>query len=147
MKFQSCECAFLMKTCWNWEPRARRQIKGRRSNWRTEEIHNAGNGNGLLFLEGALLVTEGQDLNIEWYVNVTAAIQNSVQCYPVINDEKTKENQSWIFTEMADAEAVAPVLWTPDGNGQLIGKNLNAGKDWRQEEKGAAEDEMVGWHH
>ena len=46
-----------------------------------------------------------------------------------------------------DAEAEAPVLWPPDAKNQIIGKDPDAGKDGRQKEKGAAEDEMVGWHH
>ena len=56
-----------------------------------------------------------------------------------------KGNQPWIFTERTDAEAEAPILWPPDAKSQLIGKDPNAGKDWRQEKR-AAEDEMVGWH-
>ena len=55
-----------------------------------------------------------------------------------------KGNQSWIFIGMADAEA--PILWPPDVN-WLIGKDPDAGKDWRWEENGMIEDEMVGWHH
>ena len=55
-------------------------------------------------------------------------------------------NQSWIFTGRIDAEAEAPILWPPDAN-RFIGKDPNAGKDWRQEEKGMTEDQMVGWHH
>ena len=58
-----------------------------------------------------------------------------------------KENQSWIFTGRTDAEAETPVLWPPDANNWLIGKDPDAGKDWRWEEKGMKEDEMVGWHH
>ena len=46
-----------------------------------------------------------------------------------------------------DAEAEAPILWPPGVTSQLLGKDPNAGKDWRQEEKGLTEDEMVGWHH
>ena len=56
-------------------------------------------------------------------------------------------NQSWIFTGRTDAEAETPILWPPDGKNWLIGKDRDAGKDWRQEEKGMTEDEMVGWHH
>ena len=55
-----------------------------------------------------------------------------------------KENQSWIFIERTDAEAEAPVLWPPDGKNWLIGEDSDAGKEWRQEEKGTTEDEMVG---
>ena len=57
-----------------------------------------------------------------------------------------KGNQPWIFVGRTDAEAEAPVLWPPDAKSWLIGKDPDAGKDWRQKEK-AAEDEMVGWHH
>ena len=45
-----------------------------------------------------------------------------------------------------DAEAETPILWPPDAKNQLIGKDPDAGKDWRQE-KGTTEDEMAGWHH
>ena len=47
----------------------------------------------------------------------------------------------------ADAKAEAPILWPPDVKSWLIGKDPDAGKDWGQEEKGATEDDMVGWHH
>ena len=57
-----------------------------------------------------------------------------------------KENQSWIFIGRTDAEAEAPVLWTIDVESQLIGKDPDAGKDWRLEEKGTTEDKMVEWH-
>ena len=58
-------------------------------------------------------------------------------------------NQSWIFIGRTDAEAEVPIFWPPDVKKWLIGKKkkTDAGKDWRQEEKGATEDELVGWHH
>ena len=57
-------------------------------------------------------------------------------------------NQSWIFIGRTDAEeAEAPILWPSDSKNWLIGKDPDAGKGWRQEEKGMTEDEMVGWHH
>ena len=52
-----------------------------------------------------------------------------------------------MFIGRTDAEAETPILWPPDGKTWLIGKDPDAGKDWRQEEKGTTEDEMVGWHH
>ena len=58
-----------------------------------------------------------------------------------------KGNQSWIFTGRTDAEAETPILWPPDVKNWLISKDPDAGKDWRQEEKGTTEDEMVGLHH
>ena len=56
-----------------------------------------------------------------------------------------KGNQPWIFIERTDTEALTP--WLPDAKSWLIGKDPDAGKDWRQEEKGVTEDEMVGWYH
>ena len=57
-----------------------------------------------------------------------------------------KGNQSWIFIGRTDAEAETPILWPPDAKNWLIKKDPDAGKDWRQEEKGMTEDEMAGWH-
>ena len=54
-----------------------------------------------------------------------------------------KENQPWIFIGRTDAEAEAPVLWPPDVKSRLVGKDPDAGKDWRQKEKDVAEDEIV----
>ena len=58
-----------------------------------------------------------------------------------------KGNQSWILIGRTDAEAETLTLWPPDVKNWLIWKDPDAAKDWRQEEKGAIEDEMVGWHH
>ena len=58
-----------------------------------------------------------------------------------------KGNQSWIFIGKTDAEAEAPIFWPPDAKSWPLGKDPDAGKDWRQKEKGMTEDEMVGWHH
>ena len=58
-----------------------------------------------------------------------------------------KGNQSWVFIGRTDAEAVTPILWLPDAKNLLIWKDPDAGKDWRQEEKGMTEDKVVWWHH
>ena len=58
-----------------------------------------------------------------------------------------KGNQSWIFIRRTDVEAETPILWSPDVKNWLLGKDPDAGKDWRQEEKSTTEDEMFGWHH
>ena len=63
-----------------------------------------------------------------------------------INPVNPKGNQSWIFFRRTNAEAEIPILWPRDGKNWLIGKKPDAGKDWRQEEKGMKKDEMVGWH-
>ena len=61
----------------------------------------------------------------------------------------SKGDQSWVFTGRTDAKAEAPILWLPHAKSwkRLIGKDSDAGRDWRQEEKGTTEDEMAGWHH
>ena len=64
-----------------------------------------------------------------------------------IKSVNPKGNQSWIFIGRTDAEADAPIIWPPDTKSQLIRKDPNARKDWRWEEKGMTEDEMVKWHH
>ena len=58
-----------------------------------------------------------------------------------------KGNQPWIFIGRTDGEAASLILWPPDAKSWLIGKDSDAGKHYRQEEKGTAEDEMVGWHY
>ena len=64
-----------------------------------------------------------------------------------IKPVNSKWNQPQIFFGSTGAEAEAPVLWPPDAKTRIIGMDSNAGKDWRQEEKGMTEDERVGWHH
>ena len=64
-----------------------------------------------------------------------------------IKPDNPKGNQLWMFTGRTDAEAETPILWPPDAKKRLIWRDPDAGKDWRQEEKGMTEDEMVGWHH
>ena len=63
------------------------------------------------------------------------------------NQSILKEISPDLFLERTDAEGEAPILWPPDAMSRLIGKDPDTGKDWGQKEKGAAEDEMVGWHH
>ena len=58
-----------------------------------------------------------------------------------------KGNQSWIFIGRTDAETEAPIIWPPDVKNWLLRKEKAGGKDWRQEEKGMTEDEMIGWYH
>ena len=58
-----------------------------------------------------------------------------------------KGNQPWIFIGSIDAEAEAPIFWSPDTKSWLIGKDSDAGKDWGQQEKGETADEMVGCYH
>ena len=58
-----------------------------------------------------------------------------------------KRNQPVIFITRSNAEAEAPILWSPDVKSWFMGKEPDAGKDWRQEEKGTIKDEMVEWYH
>ena len=81
-----------------------------------------------------------------WTVVLEKTLESPLDCKE-IQPVHPKGNQSWIFFRRTDAEAEAPILWPPDAKNWLIGKDPDAGKDWRQEEKGMTEHEMVGWHH
>ena len=81
-----------------------------------------------------------------WTVVLEKALENPLDCKE-IQPIHPKGNQSWIFVGRTDGEAETPILWPPDAKNWLIWKDPDAGKDWRQEEKGTTEDEMVGWHH
>ena len=81
-----------------------------------------------------------------WTVMLEKTLESPLDCKE-IQPVHSEGDQSWIFTRRNDAEAETPVLWPPDAKNWLIGKDPVAGKDWRQEEKGTTEDEMVGWHH
>ena len=80
-----------------------------------------------------------------WTVVLEKSLESPLDCK--IQPVHLKGNQSWIFIGRTDGEAETPVLWPPDAKNWLIWKDPDAGKDWRQEEKWATEDEMVGWHH
>ena len=81
-----------------------------------------------------------------WTVVLEKTLQSPLDCKG-IQPVHPKGNWSWIFTGRTDAKAETPILWPPDGKNWLFWKNPNAGKDWRLEEKGITEDEMVGWCH
>ena len=81
-----------------------------------------------------------------WTVVLKKTLEGPLDCkeiYPV----HPKGFQSWMFIGRSDAKAETAILWPPDVKNWLIWKAPDAGKDWRQEERGMTEDEMVGWHH
>ena len=81
-----------------------------------------------------------------WTTVLQNTLESPLDCKEV-QPVHPKGNQSWLFIGRIDVEAEAPILWPHDLKNWLIGKDPDAGKDWRQEEKGTTEDEMVGWHH
>ena len=81
-----------------------------------------------------------------WTVALEKTLESPLDCKE-IQPVHPKGNQSWIYIGRTDAEAETPILWPPDAKNWLIWKDPDAGKDWRHEEKGTTEDEMVGWHH
>ena len=81
-----------------------------------------------------------------WTVVLEKTLVSPMDCKE-IQPVHPKRNQSWVFIGRTDAEAETPILWRPDVKNWLIGKDPDAGKDWRQEEKGTTVNEMVGWHH
>ena len=80
-----------------------------------------------------------------WTAVLEKTLESPLGCK--IKPVNRKGNQPWIFIGRTDAEDKAPILGPPNVKNWLIGKDSDAGKDWRQEEKGTTEDEMVGWHH
>ena len=81
-----------------------------------------------------------------WTVVLEKTLESPLDCKEV-QPINPKGNQSWIFIGRTDPEAETPILWPSDMKNWLIWKDPDAGKDWRWEEKGKTEDEMVGWHH
>ena len=83
-----------------------------------------------------------------WFytVGLEKTLKSPLDCKE-IKPVNPKGNQSWIFNGKTDAEVEAPILWPSDMKRQLISKDPDAGEDWRQEENGMTENEIVGWHH
>ena len=81
-----------------------------------------------------------------WTVVLENTLESPLDC-KMIQPVHRKGSQSWIFIGRTDAEAETPILWPLDAKNWFIRKDPDAGKDWREEEKGTTEDEMVGWHH
>ena len=81
-----------------------------------------------------------------WTVVLKKTLESPLNCKK-IQPVHPKGNQSWIFIGRTDVEAEVPIIWPPDVKHWLIGKDADAGKDWRQEQKGTTEEEIVEWHH
>ena len=81
-----------------------------------------------------------------WTVVLEKTLESPLDCKE-IQSVHSKGDQSWVFIGRTDADAETPILWPPDAKSWLIWKDPEAGKDWRQEEKGTTEEEMVRWHH
>ena len=80
-----------------------------------------------------------------WTVVLEKTLESPLDCKEI--QPVHPKDQSWVFIGRTDAEAETPILWPPDVKIWLIWKDPDAGKDWRQEEKGTTENDMVGWHH
>ena len=81
-----------------------------------------------------------------WTVVLEKTLESPLDCQE-IQPVHPKEDQSWVFIGRTDAKAETPVLWPPHTKSWLVGKYPDAGRDWGQQENGATEDEMAGWHH
>ena len=81
-----------------------------------------------------------------WTAVLEKTLESPLGCKE-IQPVHPKGDQSWVFIGRTDVEAETPILWLPDVKKWLIWKHPDAGKDWRREEKGTTEDEMVGWQH
>ena len=92
-------------------------------------------------------MADGKNEDIQLIKHEKVVPKSASQQLLCIKPVHPKGDQSWVFIGRTDVEAETPTLWPPDAKSWLIGKDLGAGKDWGQEEKGMTEDAMVGWHH
>ena len=132
----------------NWTNKPRQQIKNQRHHFTNKGPNSQSYG----FSSSHVNMWE-LDLKVGWALKIW--------CFQTVVLEKTLENpldskiksvnpkgsQPWVFIGRTDAEAEAPILWPPDAKRWLLGKDPDSGEDWRQEEKGMTEGEMVAWHH
>ena len=81
-----------------------------------------------------------------WTVVLEKTLESPLDCKE-IQPAHPEGDKSWVFIGRTDAEVEIPILWPPHAKSWLVGKDPDAGRDWGQEEKGTAEDEMAGWHH
>ena len=81
-----------------------------------------------------------------WTMVLEKTLESPLDCKE-IKPVNPKGSHSWIVIGRTAAEAESPILWPPDVKNWFTGENPDAGKDWRQKEKGMTEDEMFGWYH
>ena len=81
-----------------------------------------------------------------WTVALEKTLESPLDCKE-IQLVHSKGDQSWVLFGRTDAKAETPILWPPHVKSWLIGKDSDAGRDWKQEEKETTEDEMAEWHH
>ena len=101
---------------------------------------------GIYMMMKRLVLTLQKRVCLTILTELEKTLESPLNCKD-IQPVNPKGDQSWVFIGRTDAEAETPILWPPDVKNWLTGKDPDAGKDWRQEEKGNTEDEMVGWHH
>ena len=81
-----------------------------------------------------------------WTVALDKTLESPLDCKE-IQPVHPKGDQTWVFIGKTDVETETPILWPPHAKSWLIGKDSDAGRDWKQEEKGTTEDEMARWYH
>ena len=155
--FQSCGHCWVFQICWRIEcntwkesyDQPRRHIEKQRHYF----VNKGPSTQGYAFSSGHVWIWE---LNYKeswmpknwcfWTVVLEKTLESPLDCKE-IQPVHPKGDQSWVFIGRTDAEAETPILWPPDGKNWLIGKDPDAGKDWKQKEKWTTEDEMAGWHY
>ena len=91
-------------------------------------------------------IKKAEHQRIDTFEVLEKTLESPLDCKE-IQPVHPKGGQSWVFIGRTDAAAETPILWPPDAKNWLIWKDPDAEKDWRQDEKGLTQDEMVGWHH
>ena len=132
----------------------RKAVTNLGSRLKSRDINNKGpSGQGYGFSSGHVWVWELDHKEswalknwCFWTVVLEKTLESPLDCRE-IQPVHPKGNQPWLFIGRTDAETEIPILCPPDAKNQLIGKDPDAGKDWRQKKKGTTEAEMAGWHH
>ena len=108
-----------------------------KSNWWVWVPYNS------IYIYPLLYVMGSQRVGHDWATELDWTDMYCKEIQPV----HPKGDQSWVFVGRTVAETETPIFWPPDVKSWLIGKDPDAGRDWRWEEKGMTEDEIAGWHH
>ena len=147
-----CDCSHEIKTLAPWKKsydKSRQHIKNQRHHFANKGPSSQSYGSSSSH-KGMWELDHKENWSLKngyFWIGILEKTLESSLGYKEIKPVNPKGNQSWIFIGRTDAEVEAPIPWPPDAKSQLVKKDPDAGKDWRQEEKGSTEDEMVGWHH
>ena len=137
----------MLALCKKKYDKSRQHIKRQRCYFANKGLSNQSYGFSVVMYQCEMwTIKKAESLRIDAFELIGEDHWKPLDCREIKSVSPTG-NQFWIFTEGTDAETEALILWPPDVKNWFIWKDPDAGKDWRQKEKGVTEDEVVGWHY